>query len=865
MSHGRVFSPWQRLVQGCRMLLLGMACMLVMGVAQAQALNVAKLQMRWELERNAFPADKPWGQGLARFTLTNTGPEPLAAQDWAIYFNSISGVAVGEAAQGPFRFEQVTGTLYRLLPAAGFVGLPAGATASVSFWHPEPMAKLDKAPSGPYLVLDSNPAQGLAIADYQRLPLTRPEQLDKGPGDPQPVITAEALYQRNARTQPVADADLPPVFPSPMHFERKAGQLRWAQRPQVIAAAGLGLEVAAANAMLDAHFPAKGPTNSTQPLRLVLARVAGETSPEAHTLVVDARQGVTLTSPSAAGIALGLQSLKQLLPLQPTPGALVLPELSLKDTPRFAYRGVMMDVARNFQPKATVLGLLDLMARYKLNKFHFHLTDDEGWRLAIQGLPELTSVGARRGHTTDSREFLPPAYGSGPTAGEGPGSGHYTRADYIEILRYAAARHIDVIPEIEMPGHARAAVKAMQSRAAQRQATGKADANEFLLSDPADASVYRSAQLYTDHLMDPGLPSTYAFIERVVAEVAAMHREAGVPARSIHVGADELPAGAWEKSPASLALMKAKQLKTTADLWDHFYTQVDKILRKHGAVASGWEELGAIKAKVNGADKFVPNPLFMRQGYTLYVWNNVDGNEDLAYRLANAGYKTVLAPATRLYFDMAANKNPDEEGVNWAAYTDLDTVYDFIPFDDIRSTPTNATPRTGFARLTPVGSQYILGLEATLFAETVRDADRLYLLFMPRLLALAERAWSPDPAWAHEADPLAAQRQHDAAWSVFVQQLGRQVLPRLDKERADVGYRIAPPGLSLAQGQVRVNHQIPGFTLRFTTDGSEPTASSPVVQGGVITARGEIRVAAFDLNHRRGRSSRIQNKEQQGM
>ncbi len=856
---------WQCLSQGGRMLALGMACLVGLGVAEAQASATPSLQLRWELERNVFPTDKPWGLGQAHFTLTNTGPEPLAAQGWAIYFNCISGVALSEPVQGPFRFEQVTGTLYRLRPSAGFAGLPAGATVSVGFAHPEPMAKLDKAPSGPYLVLDSSPAQGLAIADYRRLPLTHPEQLDKGPGDPQPAVTAEALYQRNARIQPVADADLPPVFPSPMSYQRGAGHLRWAQRPKLIAAAGLGPEVATTAALLDAHFPTKGPVDVNLPLRLVLARVAGETSPEAHTLVVDARQGVSLTSPSAAGIALGLQSLKQLLPLQPTFGALVLPELSLKDAPRFAYRGVMMDVARNFQPKSVVLGLLDLMARYKLNKFHFHLTDDEGWRLAIKGLPELTSVGARRGHTLDSREFLPPAYGSGPTAGEAPGSGHYTRADYIEILRYAAARHIEVIPEIEMPGHARAAVKAMQSRAAQRQAAGKADANEFLLSDPADASQYRSAQLYTDHLMDPGLPSTYAFIAQVVADVAAMHREAGVPARSIHVGADELPAGAWEKSPASLALMKARQLKTTADLWDHFYTQVDRILRKHGAVASGWEELGAIKARVNGVEKFVPNPLFVRQGYTLYVWNNVEGAEDLAYRLANAGYKTVLAPATRLYFDMAANKNPDEEGVNWAAYTDLDTVYDFIPFDDIRSTPTQATPRPGFARLTPVGSQYILGLEGTLFAETVHDADRLYLLFMPRLLALAERAWSADPAWAREVDPVVAQRQHDAAWSVFVHQLGRQVLPRLDKERADVGYRIAPPGLSLAQGQVRVNHQIPGFILRFTTDGSEPTASSPVVQGGVITARGEIRVAAFDLNHRRGRSSRIQNKEQQGM
>lgn len=859
MNRRRFLHRWLCLALGA---VLGLAAT---GAALAQA--VPTLQLRWALERNVFPADKPWGQGLARFSIANTGNQALPGQGWALYFNCISGVATGEPVQGPFRFEQVTGTLYRLRPTAEFGGLAPGASTQVGFLHGEPMAKPDKAPAGPYLVLDAEPTRGHAIADYQLLPLTTPEQLTKGPSDPEPVITAEALYRRNAHIQPVDDADLPPVFPPPQSLSRGAGQLRWAQRPKLVAAAGLALEVATAQRLLDAHFPGtsagtsvgKGAVDASRPLRLVLARIAGETSPEAHSLVVDAKQGVTLTSPTAAGMALALQSLRQLLPVKPAASEVLLPELKIQDAPRFAYRGVMMDVARNFQPKATVLGLLDLMARYKLNKFHFHLTDDEGWRLAIQGLPELTTVGARRGHTQDSREFLPPAYGSGPTAGEGPGSGYYTRADYIEILRYAAARHIDVIPEIEMPGHARAAVKAMQSRSAQRRAAGLPGPDDYLLSDPADASVYRSAQLYTDHMMDPGLASTYAFIERVVAELAAMHREAGVPARSIHVGADEVPAGAWDKSPASLALMAKLGLKTKADLWDHFYTQVDKILRKHGAVAAGWEELGAIKAKMNGTEKFVPNPLFMRQGYTLYVWNNVEGSEDLAYRMANAGYKTVLAPATRLYFDMAANKNPEEEGVNWAAYTDLDTVYDFIPFDDIRTQPTDATPRPGFARLTPVGQQYILGLEGTLFAETVRDADRLYGLFMPRLLALAERAWSPDPAWARERNPAQAAAQHDAAWSVFVHQLGRQVLPRLDAERPDVRYRIAPPGLALAQGSVRVNHQIPGLVLRYTTDGSEPTVDSPTVSDGQISARGHLRVAAFDTNHRRGRSSQIHN------
>src|SRR2546430_6711112 len=183
----------------------------------------------------------------------------------------------------------------------------------------------------------------------------------------------------------------------------------------------------------------------------------------------------------------------------------------------------MLDVARNFHPKAAVLRTLDLIARYKVNVFHLHLTDDEGWRIEMPSLPELTAVGARRGHTLDSGTHLPPAFGSGPDVDRTWGSAFYSRADYVEILRYAAARHIEVIPEIEMPGHARAAIKSMEAN------------QQYRLNDPDDRSVYSSAQGYHDNVMNPALESTYHFIERVVGELVAMHREAGVPLRHIYI------------------------------------------------------------------------------------------------------------------------------------------------------------------------------------------------------------------------------------------------------------------------------------------------------------------------------------------
>jgi hexosaminidase len=160
--------------------------------------------------------------------------------------------------------------------------------------------------------------------------------------------------------------------------------------------------------------------------------------------------------------------------------------------------------------------------------------------------------------------------------------------------------------------------------------------------------------------------------------------------------------------------------------------------------------------------------------------------------------------------------------------------------------------------LTDYGQHQIMGIEGVLFSETVRSRDLMDYLLMPRLLALAERAWAADPAWTQEHDVTKAKQLHDANWSVFVSQLGKRVLPQLDAQYPGVQYRIAPPGLQVVNGKVQVNHQFPGFALRYTTDGSEPNINSPLVSGP-IEAKGVIRVAAFNRSGRQGKSSRIES------
>src|SRR5947208_1418421 len=251
---------------------------------------------------------------------------------------------------------------------------------------------------------------GVPLNDYVALPFERPPQ---GAGHDPRVVTPENQFALDSATRAIPASELPPVFPTPVEVTAGAGTLRLTALPSVEAAEALKNEAAFATEYLRPYF---GSTRKAgvPPLRLEVGPVAGQTSPEAYTLVVDSVQGIHIVGVSPAGVFYGLQSLRSLLPA-PTPRTgLVLPAVRVADAPRFGYRGFMLDVARNFHPKAAVLRTLDLIPRYKLNVLHLHLTDDEGWRVEIPSLPDLTAVGGRRGHTLDSREFLQPAFGSGP-------------------------------------------------------------------------------------------------------------------------------------------------------------------------------------------------------------------------------------------------------------------------------------------------------------------------------------------------------------------------------------------------------------------------------------------------------------------
>ena len=804
---------------------------LLLALAPRAGAAQTALQLRWELVGDSIANDH--GASRAAFTLTNRDTKALAPTGWAIYYSALHGAGPGTVGGG-FTIEDVIADLHRLVPAAGFAGLAPGASIRIPYLT-DLLLNASFLPRGPYIVFDAAKDVGVPLKDYVAVPFERR------------AVTPESQFALDSAIRVIPASELPPVFPTPVEVTQGTGALHLTALPPVEAPEALRNEAAFAAEYLRPYF---GTTRKggVLPLRLDVGPVAGQASPEAYTLVVDPVQGVRIVGASPAGVFYGLQSLRSLLPQAgPTPRAgLVVPAIRVVDAPRFGYRGFMLDVARNFHPKPVVLRTLDLLARYKLNVFHLHLTDDEGWRIELPSLPALTAVGARRGHTLDSGTHLPPAFGSGPDVDRPWGSGFYSRADYVEILRYAAARHIEVIPEIEMPGHARAAIKSMEAN------------QQYRLNDPDDRSVYTSAQGYHDNVMNPALESTYRFIERVVGELVAMHREAGVPLRHIHMGGDEVPAGVWEGSPVVQAYLKAHNLTSVDDLWFAFYGRVEQILKTQGLLPSGWEEIAVRKTHRAGQPTNIPNPDFAARGWRAYVWNNVPGGgaEDLAYRLANGGYDVVLSPVSNLYFDLAWNQNPEETGLDWGGYVDLRKPFQFIPFEYYRNVPVDPSVFVGKDRLTDYGRAHVVGIQGNLWSETLGAEGRLEYMLLPKLFGLAERAWAPDPDWAGERDPARADSLYREGWSRFVNVLGQRELPRLDREVPGVNYRIPTPGLKVEDGVVRCSVELPGFILRYTTDGSEPTVRSALVRGP-IPVRGTVRVAAFTTTGRKGHTARL--------
>lgn len=814
------------------------------------AFNAKDISISWEAVQNNYSKK----QSLSALNITNNGRQTWPATGWKFYFNSARDIT-SETVTGNAVIKQINGDLFGLTPNAKFPELKPGATARVEFLGDE-VVNITDAPEGFYLVWDAQPEKGYNVGSFTIKPFS--------PGYVG-LVTPQVIYDQNKAIADVPEAQLTKVFPTPANYKETEGFFTLTNKIAIVTDPGFTNEVEGLKADLK-ELLGKGLKTAAISNNIYLKHV-GNIGPEAYSLNVTPTS-ISIAASTPAGIFYGIQSLKTLIPASAyahSQKLIQIPCVEVKDEPRFPYRALMLDVARNFQPKQEVLKLLDAMALYKLNTFHFHLTDDEGWRIEIPSLPELTEVGAQRGHTLDSKQHLPASHGSGADVGQLAGSGFYTRADYIEILKYATARHIMVIPEIESPGHARAAVKAMNARYDRLAAAGKqTEAEKYLLYDRKDQSEYASVQAWNDNVIDVSLPSTYAFFDEIINSLAATYKEAGAPLTTIHFGGDEVPAHVWERSPAYLTLKASDpEIQDTNDLWYYFYGRLNKALNAHGLKLAGWEEMCLRKTKLDGGDYNIPNPDFEGNHLQAEVWNNVlgGGQEDLAYKLANGGYKVVLASVTNLYFDMAHYKSFDEPGYYWGSYIDVDKPFSFIPYDYFKNTkfnkdgqPLNPNLFVGKQRLTDYGKTNILGLQGCLWAENIKTAERAEYMIFPNLLGLAERSWAPDPQWATETDTTKSKADYHQAWANFINILGKRELPRLTYYSGGYNYRIPKPGVTLQDGKYTANMQYSGFTIRYTTDGKEPGAKSKLYTDGTAITGSNVKFRAFDD---KGRGSNV--------
>ena len=481
-----------------------------------------------------------------------------------------------------------------------------------------------------------------------------------------------------------------------------------------------------------------------------------------------------------------------------------------------------------------------------MNVLHLHLSDDEAWRVEIPGLEELTEIASRRGHTTDELTCLYPAYAWGWNEADTTSlaNGYYSRSDFMDILKYAKERHIRIIPEIDIPGHSRAAIKAMNARYRKYIDTDRPKAEEYLLIDFADTSQYLSAQNFTDNVINVAMPSTYRFLEKVIDEIGRMYQDAGVELPAFHVGGDEVPEGIWEGSSVCRTFMKKHGLTKIRDLKDYFLGQILEMLDKRNIQAVGWQDI------VMNPDNTV-NEHFRNSKVLNYCWNTIpeQGGDEVPYKLANAGYPIILCNVGNFYLDMAYCYHVEEPGLRWGGYVDEYVTFDMLPFDIYKSLRRNLkgesvdvkTASNGKQPLTKEGYKNIKGLSGQIWAETIRSFEQIEYYLFPKVFGLAERVWNAQPSWALSPDGkvyMDAKRKYNAGIVTYE-------LPRLAKR--GINFRVSPPGIMVRDGLLLVNTTNPNAVIRYTTDGSEPTESSVEWQTQIACDAPLIKAKAFYL------------------
>lgn len=402
---------------------------------------------------------------------------------------------------------------------------------------------------------------------------------------------------------------------------------------------------------------------------------------EGYALICTPKQ-IVIKAQKPIGLFYGFQTLMQLFPPQLEKGSnsIVIPSVEISDNPRFSYRGIHLDVSRHFFDVATIKELIDQLAYYKINYFHWHLTDDQGWRIEIKQYPKLTEVGAFRNGTLIGHYNDQPHQFDGKRYGD-----FYTQEEIREVVRYAQDRFITIIPEIEMPGHAQAVLAAYPE----------------LGCDDGQYEVWQKWGI-SDNVFCPK-EETFEFLENVLEEVMDLF-----PGQYIHVGGDECPKIKWKESAFCQDLMKKEELKDEHELQGYFIRRMEDYILSKGRKIIGWDEI------MEGN--------LISKNATIMSWRGIEGGIEAA----KLGHSVVMTPTSHCYFDYYQSDHPDEP-LAIGGFTPLKKVYEYNPIPE---------------ELNEQQSQYILGAQGNLWTEYIPTTSKLHYMLFPRLCALAETVWT---------------------------------------------------------------------------------------------------------------------------
>lgn len=822
--------------------------------------GLSELNVRWQMVENT--AQQTCN---AEFTFINDGLSVINYGNWALYFNQ-NTLRMGEmpdSSKGVV--EHVNGDLYRFLPGKEFTVKP-GDSIIIGYSYKGFMIKDSDSPAGAYFVnnLGNDNETVILPGSFYIAPFDNLQAIFPDPDILSTVPTAANQYTKNKDIRILTKTQTGKIIPTPAKIVSSPGKVQINEATVIAYQKGLENEAQILTESVEKLFginlsvkEGKSSMNNAIELSLEPVMVSG-VSAEAYQLSIKKNQEIQIIGSDAAGVFYGIQSLISLLWADKDASGIFVACTEIQDAPRFAYRGFLLDVSRNFQQKKDVLRLIDLLASYKINKLNIRITEDEGWRIEINGLPELTQVGSKRGHTRDSKNWLAPSFGSGPNpdSENNYGSGYYTREDFKEIIKYAQQHHVQVIPEVCLPSHARAAIKAMEARYDFYMAKNEAEkANEFRLIDPNDKSEYVSAQMYNDNIVCVARPSVYHFYETVIKDLMAMYEEVGMKMTVFNTGGDEVPNGAWAKSPLSIELMKKlPKIKDARQLQGYFLEKAMGIFEKYNIQVTGWEEIVLNK---DSANTVTVNSKFVGKNILPLVWDNTGDNIDLGYRIANAGYPVVLCNVTNLYFDLAYNTDPKEPGLFWGGFTDDIDPYVMAPYDVYKTAnfdmfgrfQESSSSYTAKQTLTAANRKNIVGIQAQLWGETLKGVKMMEYYTVTKLFAFAEKAWAQPPSWENETDTKLRNKLIISGWNALANSIGQNEFSKIDAWFGEYNYRIAPPGAIIEAGMLKANVAFPGLVIRYTSDGTEPKAESPLYTGPV-RVQGLVKVKAFTQNGR---------------